>query len=610
MSAQGKLQKKINNVQEKLRDNSNKVIGLFNEYQNIFSREYDAYISKIKKKCEKRLNYLSKVKDENKRTFFQESNDTLEKLMKENDNLVNNLHNSLKALKSFLLKDPNIFEDENNLSEKNEEKKNKLNIRSTDDCGKYKNILTSLTGKNLEILEINRITQNDFNHLFGSIMKKNEDNDNDKEIEEIKLRKLKFKQSILTDINFGECFPFLENLNISYCKIGYEISSKLNFTNIIRLSLEGIELVNENFEDLLIYLLNSQSGSSDFIGKNLKYLSVKNNRISRILFPEEIEGRKDVNNDFSNLKFLNLSENNLFDYYMLPKHKVKELFPSVEILDLTKNNITSPLVIKNLIDTKGKKCLILAAKNIGVIKNKQMRKKYCEYLVNKIQNQEYKESTEKNQIKSLVFEGLFGKDQKNKELLLNLDLNHLSYCLVELNFSFNCINDDEIVTILENNKNLTNLKRLILASNNISQNFFEKFVENKYYENHKKLKLLDLSCNPISFETANIYKNFISNCQNLESLILKNTLIAEDINHYMKNKMLRLSAEKCGKDFGKPGEKEREMDSLIDNNRYLKNNSKVYLTINQIVKPKYLKMIKKFYPYLLERIRIENETLY
>ena len=50
MSAQGKLQKKINNVQEKLRDNSNKVIGLFNEYQNIFSREYDAYISKIKKK--------------------------------------------------------------------------------------------------------------------------------------------------------------------------------------------------------------------------------------------------------------------------------------------------------------------------------------------------------------------------------------------------------------------------------------------------------------------------------------------------------------------------------------------------------------------------------
>ena len=172
MSAQGKLQKKINNVQEKLRDNSNKVIGLFNEYQNIFSREYDAYISKIKKKCEKRLNYLSKVKDENKRTFFQESNDTLEKLMKENDNLVNNLHNSLKALKSFLLKDPNIFEDENDLSEKNEEKKNKLNIRSTDDCGKYKNILTSLTGKNLEILEINRITQNDFNHLFGSIMKK------------------------------------------------------------------------------------------------------------------------------------------------------------------------------------------------------------------------------------------------------------------------------------------------------------------------------------------------------------------------------------------------------------------------------------------------------
>ena len=594
-----KLQKKISKVEEKLKNNSEKVNGLINEYKNIFIKEYNPYISKIKKKCENRLNYLSKAKDENKRDIFRDSNDILEKLMSDNDNLINNLENSLKALKSFLIKDPNIFDDE----EKKENEKNKLIITSTDDCRSAKSIITSKEGKNLEILKINKITEDDFNYLFENLIKQNEDEENSAENQETKLKKLKFAKSILTNINFGNYFPYIENFVISYCKIGYDISTKINFKNIIRLSLEGIELVNENFEDLLIHLLKSQSDSTDFIGKNLKYLSVKNNRISRILFPDGIDGRKDIKNDFTNLEFLNLSENNLFDYYIVGKHKVKELFPSVKILDLTKNNITSPLVIKDLLKTKGEKCLILAAKNIGTIKNKKMRNKYCKYITEKIQSKEY---TEKKHIKSLVFEGLFGKDNENKELLLKLNLDHLSGCLVELNISFNCINDEEILNILDNNKNLTNLKRLILASNKITKNFFEEFVKNKYYENYKNLKLLNLACNPISFEIAQTYKDFISHCKNLEHLNLKNTLIAEDINHYMKNKILRLSAEKQGQSFDKKDNKEIEMGSLIDTDRFLKNNSKVYITINLTIKSKYLNFIKKYFPYLLERIIFEE----
>ena len=78
---------------------------------------------------------------------------------------------------------------------------------------------------------------------------------------------------------------------------------------------------------------------------------------------------------------------------------------------------------------------------------------------------------------------------------------------------------------MEKNKNLENLKRLNLSSNAITEQFFSRFVENKYYENYKNLKLLNLSCNPIVFTEANTYKNFISNCQNLESLLLQHTFL-------------------------------------------------------------------------------------
>ena len=48
------------------------------------------------------------------------------------------------------------------------------------------------------------------------------------------------------------------------------------------------------------------------------------------------------------------------------------------------------------------------------------------------------------------------------------------------------------------------------------------------------------------------------------------------------------------------------MESLIDKDRFLNNNSKVYITVSYTVKDKYLVYVKKFFPYLLERIIIEE----
>ena len=600
MNAGEELSKKINLVQDKLKENGTKIFSLLKEYQEFFSKENDLYISKIKEKCGERMKFVLNAKDENKRKMLKTTSNILDNLLQENEEIINNLTISFNALKTFILKDPNIFPNEN-LKKNENSKKNKLIIKSTDDCGKARNILNSREGMNLEILEINEITEDDFNYLFGNILKKKEqetEEDIAEEEELLKIKKIKLKKSNLYNINFFEYFPNIENLSISDCHIGYNIYPKLNFTNIIRLSLEGIELVNENFEDLIIFLLKNQSevSGTDFIGKNLKYLSVKNNRISRILFPLDVESdnKKDIKNDFTNLKFLNLSGNNLFDYYI--DAKKKPLFQSVKLLDLTNNNITSPLIFKNLIKEKGEKCVILASKNIGIVKNNKMRQFYSDYLIKKlaqIDNEEYN-------IKSLVLEGIFS--QKNKDMLLSMDLNNFSNSLSELNLSFNHITDDEAMVILENNKNLENLKNLNLSSCALTENFFVKFVENKYYENYKNLKILNLSCNPIYFNEAGTYKSFISNCTNLKSLILKNTYAGEDMNQYMKNKIIRFTAERKGQKLPEPDNKNKEMEMLIDKDRFLKNNSKVYITISYIIKPKYLDYVKKFFPYLLERI--------
>ena len=195
MNAEEDLKKKINIVQDKLEENGTKILSLLTEYQKIFSVEKKLYIEKIKKKCDERMSFLSKVEDENKRTMFKNNKNILDNLLKENEELINNLNLSLIALKTFILKDPNIFQNEN--TPKNEDsKKKKLIIKSTDDCGKAKNIINSKEGINLEIIDINKITEDDFKYLFDDNLKKKEqeaeENYNEEEI--IKIKKLKFKK--------------------------------------------------------------------------------------------------------------------------------------------------------------------------------------------------------------------------------------------------------------------------------------------------------------------------------------------------------------------------------------------------------------------------------
>lgn len=612
MSADEELNKKINIVETKLKENSNKVTTLFKDYQDFLSKEYSKYILKIKNKVDKRIQYLSNVKDENKNTIYKDTKDVLDNLLKKNEELVNNLSSSLESLKSYLSKEPNIFQNDE-INNNDTSKKKKLVINSTDDCGKALILLKSEEGDKFEIYDINKITNDDFNYLFKDLIKKkeekftenlDEENDKNEKPGKNKIKKIKFKNSILNIINLSDYFPNIENLSISHCQLGYDINPKLKFNNLKILRLEGVELVSENFEDLLIFLLQDKTGTKgeDYIGKNLISLSVKCNRISRIIFPNDVDpnSKKNIKNDFVNLQFLDLSENNLFDYYT-DKNK-KKLFEDIKLLNISSNNFTSAPRIRSLIEEKGKDCLILASKNIGIMKNQKINDYYCNYLLeklSKIDNNEYN-------IKSLVLEGLF--KLKNKDLLIQIDLNKFKTSLVELNLSFNNINDEEIQLILDKNKDLINLKRLNLSSNEITEQFFAKFYENGFYKSYKNLKILNLSCNPIFFEKADIYKNFLSSCKNLESLILKNTGVGDEINNYLKNKIIMFTAKQKNKEFTTKDPKIGEMESLIDKQnkeRFLKNNTKVFITISFVIKQKYIGFIKKYFPYLLDRIILE-----
>ena len=213
MSAAEDLNKKIKTVQNKFKDNENTINSSLEEFENIFSKEKQNFFSKIQKKCDERISSLSKVKDENKRTFFIESSSDLDTFLKTHEELVNKLVSSIKSLENFLLNGPNIFQNKN---EDESEYEKKLIIKSTDDCGKAKGILTSKERENLQILEVNRITMDDFQFLFKENLKEKEQNNKENENnenketnndEEIKIKKIKFKKSILPNINFGDYFP-------------------------------------------------------------------------------------------------------------------------------------------------------------------------------------------------------------------------------------------------------------------------------------------------------------------------------------------------------------------------------------------------------------------
>ena len=175
-----------------------------------------------------------------------------------------------------------------------------------------------------------------------TIIDNKKQNNNEEEKEEIldtynKFKSITIKNSNVTDIDFKEVFPELETLKLSSCQISYELYDyieKGQFNNLTEIYLDGCNLVNENFSEIIYQIIIKEG-----LRKNLKLLSAKNNKINQLNFYQYFSpGDIKENYPFDNLEFLDFSYNRLYSYNIMIFYGV----PKIKIIDLSNNNFQTP----------------------------------------------------------------------------------------------------------------------------------------------------------------------------------------------------------------------------------------------------------------------------
>jgi len=259
-----------------------------------------------------------------------------------------------------------------------------------------------------------------------TIIDNKKQNNNEEEKEEIldtynKFKSITIKNSNVTDIDFKEVFPELETLKLSSCQISYELYDyieKGQFNNLTEIYLDGCNLVNENFSEIIYQIIIKEG-----LRKNLKLLSAKNNKINQLNFYQYFSpGDIKENYPFDNLEFLDFSYNRLYSYNIMIFYGV----PKIKIIDLSNNNFQTPkdwsslmkYYSKNIRNLKGEEKEEAESSNeINEIKENEEKKpdkcseeeKEKEKEENKENNEEIKKAEEVNDNKENKENGEFQK---------------------------------------------------------------------------------------------------------------------------------------------------------------------------------------------------------
>ena len=183
-----------------------------------------------------------------------------------------------------------------------------------------------------------------------TIIEKKKPNSNEEEKEEIldtynKFKSISIKNSNVTDIDFREIFPELETLKLSSCQISYELYDYIEkdmLNNLTEIYLDGCNLVNENFSEIIYQIIKKE-----VLRKNLKLFSAKNNKLNHLnfyqYFSQEIKEYREKY-PFDNLELLDFSYNRIYNFnYMLLYGT-----PKIKIIDLSNNNFQAPKDWPNL----------------------------------------------------------------------------------------------------------------------------------------------------------------------------------------------------------------------------------------------------------------------
>ena len=558
-----------------------------------------------------------------------ENSDTNEENKNENNNNIIEQENKIEDLNK---KEKSINNENNNIEKKREITKEIIDIISKDKYKKYKgkneNELIKLKIEGLDnfsenktlleaadilktkIIIFKNISTNNFNDLLTrnsyiaeqfkkySLPEdlKNQLSEKEKqhmeEIEKddkINLEEINFKNCEM-DINFSGVFPTIKICKLINCQLPFNLHNKLNFNFLTHLILENVGLINENFENLLF-----QIRANILLRKNLKIISVKNNNIGIIDLCKGIPDNQITSKaEFPNLTLMDFSNNKIF----FISNKIINAIKNIKLIDLTNNNISFPFGYNSLIEA-GKKngFLVLITKNYGLMRE-NCRQDYTNYLSEIIPKFEYP-------IRNLALINLYVGNNYNK--IKELNLSKFNNSLIELDISYGNINNNDLISLLNKNLALYNLKKLNIAKNKLTEVLLDLLLENNFHNNFNKLKELNLSGNPIIFKKAINFQNFFEKCKSIKLLIIKNTHFEECINNYMKNKINRYYENERFKKYKTNFTNEDlEIQKIIDNNHYLSEKTNIKINIFDINNNKYVSKIKKFYPEILDKIDIET----
>ena len=452
-----------------------------------------------------------------------------------------------------------------------------------------------------------------------------------------------FKNCDCSEFNFRETFPKLNKLKLVSCQLPFlffDVDNDLNsFGNITELYLDNCDIVDENFKEIYYVLLQNQH-----LSKKLKALSFKNNKISIISVYNYFDTGDRAKYKLFGLEFLDFSYNNI----MYSNINLFESVPKLQVIDFSYNNIQLKDKINEfykVIKTRKKKAdnyanevkaalsqstvsetsilpkeqsteitsdsskviqvelLFEIGGNIAFNREPDLEK-YCKFLLDTIPLIDFP-------LRSLNLSGIFYQKTLHK-YLFKLDLSNFKDSLVELDLSLCNLTDYEFSKLFVKQFLLKKLKKLNLSYNKFTDGFFKLLIENNSHELFDNLKEIDLSNNEIYLNNDKEIKTFVQLFDCIQKIILCDTPVEENINNYIKKKIIRFNEEQNDKviktEFNK---EELSIKELLENKtEKFGNQSKIKLVMDNKIDYGFISACKKLYPELFENIEIKYKYNY
>ena len=633
-----------NRLIDQIKNMSETVLMGLSKIEDQFKNSYENYLVDFFNKVDYYIDFIEKnILEVNKRNIcYNEINSLLSQMLKDNLDLYQNYEieivNITQALldnyygnnffkkivdfiNSIILKqnEETTKEALTKKEELKEEKKNevrtfpknknieKLVINGENDINSILNDIQSSSDLNYNKIIIKKITKENFESLFSQsnpiyqkLHKKPESDINKYNnsetpdeitpiIEDDKITDLVIKDSNLEEINFEENFPYIDNLKIINSKISYNLFEKLKYNKLISLKLENVGLINENFN-----ILFEQLRKKEIMRKNLREFSVKKNYITFLDYKKSYADNILKSMRFNSLEILDMSYNKIY----LFQNQIFNCLDNIKVINLSNNDIAFPTSLTDLLKSaKYKKCLVLMTNNLAILKERA-NIEYNKYLIEILPEINYP-------LKNISLANLFCSN--NFDYIFKINLSNFRDSLTYLNLSNSQFNDNNLISLLNQQFYFPNIKSLILESNYLTENFLYSMIKKEYNFDKKllKLKLLNLSENKINCSNVEKFKQFFQAFKNLEILELKHTPMEICINQYLKKKVVNDHDQKTSKGpEHNYTEEEKKIQLVIDNDNFLSGVTNIIiLDLNKI---DYSKYIKTYFPRISNKLNMES----